>query len=130
MRNSECFRILSMMVAVSAPIYAAQTNAEEPIVVVVRVFPGAGREDELQARYLKQLEFLRRTEPNARFALHRSTKKPITFLWYETYESQADLDNHLSTVMPGFRKEFGPTPQGLIARPSDSESYVELMPEE
>jgi quinol monooxygenase YgiN len=97
------------------------------VVVVVKVYPGVGREDELQARYLKQAEFLRRFEPNASFRLHRSTKEPVTFLWYETYESQAALENHLKVAMPAFRKEFGSTPEGLVARPSDSETYRELV---
>ena len=100
--------------------------ADETVVVIVKVYPGVGREDELQARYLKQIEFLRRVEPNASFRLHRSAKEPVTFLWYETYETQAALENHLKVAMPAFRKEFGPTPEGLVARPSDSETYREL----
>jgi quinol monooxygenase YgiN len=100
--------------------------ADEPVVVIVKVYPSVGREDELQARYLKQAEFLRRVEPNASFRLHRSLKEPITFLWYETYPSQAALESHLKVAMPAFRKEFGPTPEGLVARPSDSDSYQEL----
>src|SRR5512143_1349449 len=62
-------------------------HADEPMVVVVKVFPSAGREDELQAQYLKRIEFLRKSEPNATFRLHRSTKSPVTFLWYEVYPS-------------------------------------------
>ena len=100
--------------------------ADEPVVVIVKVYPGVGREDELQARYLKQAEFLRRMEPSATFRLHRSLKEPVTFLWYETYPSQAALESHLKVTMPAFRKEFGPTPEGLVARPSDSETYQEL----
>jgi quinol monooxygenase YgiN len=113
----------ALAIATFAPVTLA---ADESIVVVVKVYPGAGREDELQARYLKQAEFLRRFEPNATFRLHRSTKEPVTFLWYETYESQAALENHLKVAMPAFRKEFGATPEGLVARPSDSETYREL----
>ena len=117
--------------AVAACLVLAATSphasaAEEPVVVIVKVYPGVGREDELQARYLKQAEFLRRMEPNASFRLHRSLKEPVTFLWYETYPSQAALESHLKVAMPAFRKEFGPTPEGLVARPSDSESYQEL----
>ena len=65
-------------------------------------------------------------EPSATFRLHRSTKDPVTFLWYEVYESQAAYDNHLNVVMPAYRKEAGPTPEGLIAKRSDSETYREL----
>jgi quinol monooxygenase YgiN len=120
---STCSVAVAFAVSTAAPAVFAQ---DEPVVVVVKVYPGVGREDELQARYLKQAEFLRTFEPKASFRLHRSTKEPVTFLWYETYESQAALENHLNVAMPAFRKEFGATPEGLVARPSDSETYREL----
>ena len=101
-------------------------NASDPVAVLVRVFPTPGREDELQAQYLKRIEYLRKAEPAATFHLNRSTAKPVTFLWYEVYESQAAYDNHLKVVMPAYRKEAGPTPEGLLAKPSESETYSEL----
>lgn len=104
-----------------APVFAA-----EPLVVLVKVFPTPGREDELQSQYVKRIDYLRKAEPGARFQLHRSTKTPVTFLWYEVYESEAAYDNHLKVVMPAFRKEAGPTPEGLLAKPSESEIYREL----
>ncbi len=100
--------------------------AAEPVVVLVKVFPTQGREDELEQQYLKRIEYLRKAEPGATFRLHRSVKPPVTFLWYEVYESQAAYDNHLKVVMPAFRKEAGPTPEGLLAKPSESETYAEL----
>jgi quinol monooxygenase YgiN len=113
--------ISAVFALASLPAYAA-----DPVVVVVKVFPSAGREDELQAQYMKRIDFLRRTEPDASFRLHRSAKSPVTFLWYEVYPSQEAYDNHLKVVMPAFRKEFGPTPEGVIAKPSESETYIEL----
>ncbi len=101
-------------------------RAADPIVVTVKVFPSPGREDELQAQYLQRLEYLRKAEPDATFRLHRSAKAPVTFLWYEVYPSQAAYENHLRVVMPAFRKEVGPTPEGVIAKPSESETYIEL----
>jgi quinol monooxygenase YgiN len=100
--------------------------ADESIVVVLKSFPTPGREDEMQARYLKQVEFFRKAEPNSVFHLHRGTKEPIIFLWYEVYESQTALDNHLKVVNPAFQKEFGPPPEGLTARRSESEIYREI----
>lgn len=121
--------LIRKAISVAAAIFAlasVHAYAADPVVVVVKVFPSAGREDELQAQYLKRIEFLRRTEPDASFRLHRSTKFPATFLWYEVYPSQEAYDNHLKVVMPAFRKEFGPTPDGVIAKPSESEIYIEL----
>jgi quinol monooxygenase YgiN len=100
--------------------------ADESIVVVLKSFPSLGREDEMQARYLKQIEFFRKAEPNSLFRLHRGTKEPIIFLWYEVYESQAALDNHLKVVNPAFQKEVGPPPEGLTTRRSESEIYREI----
>ena len=98
-------------------------NADGSIVMVRKNYPTPGREDELQSRWLKLVEFLRKAEPNAVFHLHRTTKEPVVFLWYEVFESQAALDNHLKVVVPAFQKEFGPTPEGILARPSESETY-------
>lgn len=101
-------------------------RAAEPVVVLVKVFPAEGREAELEQQYLKRIEYLRKAEPSATFRLHRSTKSPATFLWYEIYESPGAYDSHLKVVMPAFRKEAGPTPAGLLAKPSESETYTEL----
>jgi quinol monooxygenase YgiN len=97
-----------------------------PVVVLVKVFPTAGRENELQALYLKRLDYLRKAEPDATFRLHRSTREPSTFLWYEVYPSQAAYERHVKVVMANFKKETGPTPDGIIARPSESETFTEL----
>jgi quinol monooxygenase YgiN len=114
--------IVALAVLVTADVSNAQT-ADGTIVMVRRNFPAPGREDELQSRWLKLVEFFRKAEPSAVFQLHRTTKEPVVFLWYEVFESQAALDNHLKVVVPAFQKEFGPTPEGILARPSESETY-------
>ena len=121
-----CIRSLISTVPIALALATFPAQAVEQITVLVKVFPTAGREDELQARYMKQIEYLRKAEPTSTFRLHRSARTPTTFLWYEIYESQAEYDNHLKVVIPNFRKDFGPTPEGVIAKPSESEAYVEL----
>jgi quinol monooxygenase YgiN len=96
------------------------------VVVLVKVFATPGRDNELNELYLKRLQYLRKAEPEATFKLHRSVREPNVFVWYEVYPSQAAYDTHLKVVMANFRKEFGPTPDGIIARPSESEVYTEL----
>ena len=118
-----CGPVVAIM---SLALVGMPAHAADPVVVVVKVFPSAGREDELQAQYLKRIEYLRGAEPNASFRLHRSAKSPVTFLWYEVYPSQDAYDNHLKVVMPAYRQQVGPTPDGVIAKPSESETYVEL----
>jgi quinol monooxygenase YgiN len=114
--------IAAFAVLAATGVSNAQT-ADGSIVMVRKNFPTPGREDELQSRWLKLVEFLRKAEPNAVFYLHRTTKEHVVFLWYEVFESQAALDNHLKVVIPAFQKEFGPTPEGILARPSESETY-------
>jgi quinol monooxygenase YgiN len=117
--------IRSLLVAALVAIATLNAFAQqqEPIVVLVKVFPAQGRENELQALYIKRLEYLRKSEPDVSFKLHKSKKEPSVFLWYEVYPSQAAYDNHLKVVMANYRKEFGPTPEGILAKPSESETY-------
>ncbi len=57
-------------------IYAPKAlAADEPIIVVVRLFPAEGREDEAQARLAKLVKFVPANNPGVTFRLHRSTKK-------------------------------------------------------
>ena len=97
--------------------------ADEPIIVVVRLFPAEGREDEAQARLAKLVKFVPANNPGVTFRLHRSTKKPVVFLLYETFPTQAALDSQPKTVLPAFVKEHGATPEGLWARPNEVELY-------
>ena len=105
----------------------AQTLASEgPIVSVSKFYPAPGREDEVQTRFLKLVEFVRKAEPNAVYRLHRSNKEPVVFLWYEVYESQTALENHRNVVLPAFRRDYGPAPEGLFARPAETELYRDI----
>ncbi len=115
--------VAAAIAGATAPSFA---QPAAPVVVLVRVFATPGRADELQALYLQRLQYLRRAEPDATFRLHRSAKDPNTFLWYEVYPSQAAYENHVKVVMENYKKETGPTPAGIIAKPSESESFAEL----
>ena len=46
----------------------------------------------------------------------------MTFLFYEIYESQTARDYHVNVVMAEFRKQ-NPVPEGILARPSETEIY-------
>jgi quinol monooxygenase YgiN len=118
----------SLFIAVTFACTATISFAQQavPVVVLVRVFPAVGRENELESLYLKRLEYLRKAEPDATFRLHRSMREPSTFLWYEVYPSQAAYEHHVKVVMLNFKKETGPTPEGIIAKPSESETFTEL----
>ena len=116
-------KALALTIVIALGSLSALAQQPSPLVVLVKVFPSQGRENELQTLYLKRLEYLRKAEPDVTFKLHRGTKEPTVFLWYEVYPSQATYDNHLKVIMANFRKEFGPTPEGILAKPSESEIY-------
>jgi quinol monooxygenase YgiN len=97
--------------------------ADEPTIVVVRLFPTEGREDEAQARLAKLAKFVPANNPGVTFRLHRLIQKPVVFLLYETFPSQAALGTQQKTVLPAFLKEFGGTPEGLWAKPNEVEMY-------
>ena len=93
---------------------------------VSKVYPAPGREDEAQARFLKLVEFVRKAEPNTIYRLHRSNKEPAVFLGVGVYESQVALEHHRNVVLPALRKEYGPAPEGMFARPEETELYRDI----
>jgi quinol monooxygenase YgiN len=112
--------VIGILAAIAAPLAHA---ADEPIIVVVKLFPAEGREDETQVRLAKLVKFVEANNPGVTFRLHRSTKKPVVFLLYETFPSQAALDAQQKSVLPAFFKEAGATPEGLLAKPNEVEFY-------
>lgn len=120
------FLASSVCVFASQGAYPQTQAADGPIVLVSRFYPTPGREEEVQARFQKAVEYVRKAEPNTVYRVHRSTKEPAVFLWYEVYESQAALDNHSKVVLPAFRKEYGPAPDGIFARPAETELYRDV----
>src|SRR5512144_2389257 len=104
--RGRCFVRKSIIVAAALACVVTTSAAQQdaPVVVLVRVFATPGRADELQAVYLKRLEYFRKAEPDATFRLHRSTKDTNSFLWYEVYPSQAAYENHVKVVNENFKK--------------------------
>jgi quinol monooxygenase YgiN len=100
--------------------------ADEPVTVVSRFYPTPGREDELEARFLKSVAYVRKAEPQVlTYRVHRSVNEPVVFLWYEVYPSQAEFEHH-KAVVAAFRKEFGPLPEGIVTRPPETEVFRAL----
>jgi quinol monooxygenase YgiN len=109
-----------------AAMFPVPSAAADQVVVLLKTFAGEGRVRELEERSLKQLEFFREAEPTATFRLYRSAKVPSDFLWYEVYESQAAYDNHLKVVVPKYRDQTDRAAPGLMAKPFETEVYIEL----
>ena len=122
-------RILALSIGAIASgtaLFPFAAEATEQVVVLVRTFAGEGRERELEERSLKQLEYFRKAEPTATFRLYRGAKMPTHFLWYEVYESQAAYENHLKVVVPDYRSQTDRAAPGLMAKPAETEIYIEL----
>ena len=84
---------------------------------LARLVASPGREAELEDRLRKTVAFVRKAEPGITYKLYRSNKDPAVFLVYEIYPSQAASDLHSNVTLPAFYKEYGPRPEGLLARP-------------
>lgn len=53
--------LIALVIVSVAPLTRA---ADEPVTVVSRFYPTPGREDELEARFLKAVAYVRKAEPN------------------------------------------------------------------
>jgi quinol monooxygenase YgiN len=113
-----------LLVLSGSPIIALA--AEEPVTISARFYPAPGREAEAEAFLLKVVAFVRGTEPNSTFRLHRSLKEPTVFFFYEVYPTQGAREAHAKGTLPAFGKQFGPPPEGLFARPPEIEAFREL----
>jgi quinol monooxygenase YgiN len=100
--------------------------AGEQVVIVGRFYPAPGREAELEARLMGSVSFVKKAEPNITYRLHRSSKEPTVFLYYEIYPSQAAFDRHRTETIVMWRKEAGPPPEGIFSRPPEVEVYKML----
>jgi len=100
--------------------------ADEPVVVIARLFVNPGQEAAFEERTLKAVEFVRKAEPDIIYRLQRSTTNPSQYVFYEVYPSQAAFDRHVKETLPAFAKEVGPRPEGMLARPPEVEKLVPL----
>lgn len=120
-------RIASLLIAVtiSLPGFNALA-ADEPVILISRFSAAPGQEGALEDRLRKAVEFVRKAEPATIYRVQRSKKDPSQFVFYEVYPSQAALDHHAKVVLPAFNKEVGARPEGMLARPPESELFRPL----
>jgi quinol monooxygenase YgiN len=87
--------------------------AEEPVTVTSRYYAAPGREAEVESRFLKIVEFVRKAEPNITYRLYRSNKDPSVFLFFEVYHR----NRHLTSMS---RSRFRRFEKNMDHRPKDS----------
>jgi quinol monooxygenase YgiN len=65
------------------------------MIVVAKLKVKAGTEADAEKAFLRQIDYVRREEPDTLvYVLHRSRKDPTVFLFYERYASPEAFDRH------------------------------------
>lgn len=92
--------------------------------VVAKIYPKPGKENELEAILRRQVEAVRKAEPECLvYRPHRSTKEPVHFLFYEQYRSEGAFDFHRKAPhLAAFQEQR----KDLVARPAEIEIYRSL----
>ena len=93
------------------------------LTVVARIRAAKGRGDALAALLSEQVAVVRKAEPGClAYTLHRSTKDPEAFLFYETYADDAAFDAHRKAPhLAAYRQRR--EQEGLTAGPAEVEIY-------
>ena len=92
--------------------------------VVARIKVKAGTEDEAEAAFRKQIDYVTREEPGTlEYVMHRLKKDPTVFLFYERYADAAAFDKHGKS--PAMQELFGKL-QSILAGPPVIEIFEEL----
>lgn len=91
------------------------------LTVVAKLQAKPGRDHELRAILLEQVEAVRRAEPDCLiYRLHRSAKDPTVFLFYEQYRSDAACDLHRKAPhLAAFQEQR----KELVAKPAEVEIF-------
>ena len=92
--------------------------------VVAKIYPKAGKEDEVAALLVNMADAVRRAEPDCVvYRPHRAAKEPAVFLFYEQYRSRAAFDFHRTAPhLAGHRDQL----KGLLDKPTEVEFYHSL----
>ena len=93
------------------------------ITLIARIKAKEGCQDQLEAAFRDMIKKVRAAEPGCQqYVLHKDTKSPTQFVWYEVYSDQAAFDNHRKTE---HMKEMG----GRIKDLLDGAPQLEMLQE-
>jgi quinol monooxygenase YgiN len=93
------------------------------VTVVAKVHSAKGKADALQELLIEQAAAVRRSEPGClAYRVHRGTKDPDLFLFYETYVDDVAFEAHKrSPHLAEYRKRR--ESEGLVAGPAEVEIF-------
>ena len=123
----KCLLAVMLGLSVSTALVAVPVGVAEEkgvLTVAAKVYPKAGKEEDVQALLLKMAEAVRKAEPdNLIYRPHRSTKAPTVFFWYEQYRSDAAFEFHRTAPhLVEYRKQLST----LVEKPTEVEVYLSL----
>ncbi len=91
--------------------------------LIAKIKAKAGSEAKLEEAFKDMIKKVRVAEPGCEaYVLHKSSKDPTQFIWFEKYVDQAAFDTHRKTE---HMKEMG----GRIADLLDGRPELEMMTE-
>ncbi len=98
--------------------------ATNVVTVVAKLYPKAGKEDELQAILVEQTAAVLKAEPGCLvYRVHRLAKSPTVFLFYEQYRTPEAFERHRTA--PHLRA-YRERQAGLLDKPTEVEIYQAL----
>lgn len=91
------------------------------LTVVAKIYPKAGKEDDVAGLLVKMAEAVAQAEPDCLvYRPHRAAREPAVFLFYEQYRSAAAFDFHRAAPhLAAYREEL----KGLLQKPTEVEIY-------
>src|SRR3989338_102867 len=97
---------------------------ENVLTVVAKIYPKAGKADDLAALLVKMADAVRQAEPDCLvYRPHRAAKDPAVFLFYEQYRSRAAFEFHRTAPhLAAYREQM----KGLLAQPNKKHFYHSL----
>jgi quinol monooxygenase YgiN len=93
------------------------------MIVVAKLKAQEGKEATLEAALRDMVKKVASEEETEAYTLHKSSKDPVLFMFYEKYKNADALKFHSAT--PHFKALFA-TIQPMLAEPPDIEMYKEL----
>jgi quinol monooxygenase YgiN len=80
-----------------APPFRLKENPMS-ISLIARIKAKQGCEGQLEEAFRDMIKKVRANEPGCQaYVLHKDTKNPVQFVWYEVYSDQAAFDTHRKT---------------------------------
>jgi quinol monooxygenase YgiN len=92
--------------------------------LIAKIKAKPGSEEALEAAFKDMIKQVRAAEPGCdAYVLHKSSKDPTQFIWFEKYVDQAAFDAHRKT---DHMKAMGGRIKDLLAGPPELEMMTEL----